>query len=136
NSASMRFVTEFVAAFAYALHRLAGSLDAVEADVARMREVLEAGKDPVTAEPLYVRLAMHGHPDAHEAVRVLARDARVKGKPLAELLAQSNELAPYLAKMTPSQRGDLDDPANYRGASSQITCETCTEWEKWLDLRP
>ena len=34
NSASMRFVTEFVAAFAYGIHRLRGSLDGVEADVA------------------------------------------------------------------------------------------------------
>ncbi len=73
NSASMRFVTEFVAAFAYGIHRLTGSLDAVEPDAERTREVLEAGKDPVTAEPLYVLLALHGHPDAHEAARVLAR---------------------------------------------------------------
>ena len=44
NSASMRFVTEFVAAFAYGIHRLAGSLDGIEADAARMREILEEGK--------------------------------------------------------------------------------------------
>src|SRR5205807_5417252 len=50
NSASGRFITEFVAAFAYGVHRLDGSLDGVEADAARMGEVLEAGKDPVTAE--------------------------------------------------------------------------------------
>src|SRR6202043_3866128 len=65
NSASMRFVTEFVTAFAYGIHRLSMTLAAVEPDVARMREVLEAGKDPITAEPLYVLLAMHGHPDGH-----------------------------------------------------------------------
>src|SRR5208283_3733991 len=42
NSASMRFVTEFVAAFAYGIHRLSGTLHGVEADAARMREILES----------------------------------------------------------------------------------------------
>ncbi len=67
NSASMRFVTEFVAAFAYGVHRLRGTLEGIEPDAVRMKEVLDEGKDPVTAEPLYVLLAMVGHPDAHEA---------------------------------------------------------------------
>jgi len=132
NSASMRFVTEFVAAFAYAVHRLSGSLDAVEPDVARMREVLEAGKDPVTAEPLYVLLALHGHPDAHEAARVLARDARVQGRPLAELAASSREIAPYLAKLTAAQRKVLDDPARYFGTATEVTRALCDAWEKKL----
>jgi len=132
NSASMRFVTEFVAAFAYAIHRLTGSLDAVEPDAARMREVLEGGKDPVTAEPLYVLLAMHGHPDAHEAARVLARDARVQGRPLAQLVRESAAIAPYLEKMTPGQRAILDDPAKYLGAAAQRTRAICDEWEERL----
>src|SRR5438876_12306324 len=62
NSASMRFVTEFVTAFAYGVHRLSGTLRAIEPDVERMREVLEGGKDPVAAEPLYVLLSLAGHP--------------------------------------------------------------------------
>src|SRR5207248_4516392 len=43
NSASSRFVTEFVTAFAYGVHRLSGTLRAIEPDVERMREVLEGG---------------------------------------------------------------------------------------------
>ena len=101
----MRFVTEFVAAFAYAIYRLAGSLDAVEPDVAWMREVLEEGKDPITAEPLYVLLAMHGHPDAHEKARTLARDARIQKRPLSLLLRADASIASYLAKMSPEAPG-------------------------------
>src|SRR5262249_12016994 len=92
NSASMRFVTEFVTAFAYGVYRLAGTLDGVEADVARMREVLEAGKDPVAAEPLYVLLSLAGHPDAHEQARVLAREARIKNVPLTEVIRAERTL--------------------------------------------
>jgi adenylosuccinate lyase len=137
NSASMRFVIEHVAAFAYAIHRLSSTLDAVEPDVARMREVLEQGKDPVTAEPLYVLLAMHGHPDAHEAARVLARDARQQGRSLSALLRESKQIAEYLGKMTPAQQAILDDPAKYLGASAQRTRAICDEWERsWASRAP
>ena len=35
-------------------------------------ELLDEGKDPVAAEPLYVFLSLAGHPDAHEEARFLA----------------------------------------------------------------
>jgi adenylosuccinate lyase len=129
NSASMRFVMEHVAAFAYAIHRLSMTLDAVEPDVARMRELLEAGKDPITAEPLYVLLAMHGHPEGHEKARVLARDARIQKRPLSQLLREDASIAVYLAKMSPEQLAILDDPAKYLGAAEQRTLAICDEWE-------
>jgi adenylosuccinate lyase len=133
NSASMRFVTEFVAAFAYGVHRLRGTLEAVEPDAGRMKEVLEQGKDPVTAEPLYVLLAMVGHPDAHEEARVLAREARNTKKTLAQVIRETKSLEPYLQKMTAAQKAILADPANYRGAASQRTLALCDMWEKKLD---
>ncbi|MSQ95071.1 MAG: adenylosuccinate lyase [Gemmataceae bacterium] len=129
NSASMRFVMEHVAAFAYAIHRLSMTLDAVEPDVARMREVLDGGKDPITAEPLYVLLAMHGHPEGHEKARVLARDARIQKRPLSQLLREDKSIAKYLAKMTAEQLAILDDPAKYLGAAEQRTRAICDEWE-------
>jgi adenylosuccinate lyase len=129
NSASMRFVMEHVAAFAYAIHRLSTTLAAVEPDAARMREVLEGGKDPITAEPLYVLLAMHGHPEAHEKARVLARDARIQKRPLSQLLREDASIASYLAMMSAEQLAILDDPARYLGAAEQRTRTLCDEWE-------
>ncbi|MBX9681606.1 MAG: hypothetical protein K2X38_22855 [Gemmataceae bacterium] len=130
NSASMRFVTEFAAAFSYGTHRLSNTLDAVESDAARMKEVLDSGKDPVTAEPLYILLAMVGHPDGHEVARVLARDARLQKRPLADLVRESAEIQPYLKRMTPEHLAILADPAKYQGASVQRTREICDEWER------
>jgi adenylosuccinate lyase len=135
NSASMRFVTEFVAAFAYGIHRLRGALAAVEPDVARMHEVLESGKDPVAAEPLYIVLSMYDHPDAHEAVRVLARAVRAQGRPLAELARASDDLRPYLRRMPPRMLETVEDPAKYLGAAAQRTRAICDEWEKRLASR-
>jgi adenylosuccinate lyase len=132
NSASMRFVTEHVAAFAYGVFRTRGAVESVEADAVRMKEILDGGKDPIAAEPLYILLALVGHPDAHEAARVLSRDARIAKKPLATVLRESKELEPYLAKLSPEQMAVLTDPANYLGASVARTNALCDEWERKL----
>jgi adenylosuccinate lyase len=129
NSASMRYVMEHVAAFAYAIHRLSQTLSAVEPDAARMREVLDSGKDPVTAEPLYVLLAIHGHPEAHEKARELAQKARQQNRPLAQLFRSDASIAPYLKKMSPEQIAVLDDPGKYLGAAESRTRALCDEWE-------
>jgi adenylosuccinate lyase len=135
NSASMRFVTEFVAAFDYGIHRLSGSLDGVEADVARMRQILEEGKDPVTAEPLYLLLSLAGHPDAHEKSRVLARQAHGSNpkKSLAEVVREDQSLEPYFKNLTAAQRGVLEDPARYLGAAAERTSAICEDWERKLE---
>jgi adenylosuccinate lyase len=134
NSASTRFVTEFVAAFNYGVYRLAGSLDGVEADVARMRQILQEGKDPVTAEPLYVLLSLAGHPDAHEKSRVLARQAHAGKRPLAEVVRQDASLEPYFKNLSAAQRAVLDDPARYLGAAVERTRTICADWEQKLQL--
>jgi len=130
NSASMRFVMEYVAAFAYGVHRLAGSLAGTEPDVVRMKAVLEEGKDPITAEPLYVLLAMVGHPDAHEEARVLSRQARAGNKSLAQVIAETRSLDAYLGNLSAEQKAILEDPARYLGASVARTRAVCDDWEK------
>src|SRR5262245_8115805 len=132
NSASMRFVTEFVAAFAYGVHRTRGALEAIEPDAARMRELLDVGKDLVAAEPLYVLLSLAGHPDAHEAARVLARQARAENRPLADIIRADVGVQPFLKEMTPEQRGVLEDSAKYLGGAAQRTRAICEEWDKAL----
>jgi adenylosuccinate lyase len=133
NSASSRFVTEFVAGFAYGVYRTSSALDSVEPDVARMRAILEEGKDPVTAEPLYVLLSLAGHADAHEQARVLARQARVQNQTLAQLVRSEPSIAAHLQKLTPEQRAILEDPARYTGAAAKRTRDVCDEWESRLD---
>lgn len=132
NSASMRFVTEFATAFAYGIRRLQNSLAEIEPDPARMRQILDEGKDQVTAEPLYILLSLAGHPDAHEKARELARTARITGRTLAETLQQDQEVASYLHKLTGQQLGVLEDPTTYRGAATQRALAICDQWEETL----
>jgi adenylosuccinate lyase len=132
NSASMRFVTEFVTAFAYGIHRLRSSLESVEPDAARMKEILEGGKDPVVAEPLYVLLSLAGHPDAHEQARVLAREARARRCTLTQLIQSTPALDEYLQRLPAEQRAVLHDPARYLGAAEQRTLAVCADWDERL----
>ena len=105
----------------------------MEPDTARMRQILEDGKDPVTAEPLYVLLSLAGHADAHEKCRVLARQAQAAKRPLAEIVSQDATLEPYFKNLTPAQKAVLDDPARYLGVAVERTRAVCAEWEKRLD---
>jgi adenylosuccinate lyase len=128
----MRFVTETAAAFAYGVYRTRGAVAAVEADAVRMKEVLDSGKDPIAAEPLYISLGLAGHPDAHEAARVLSRDARIQKKSLAQMMQESKELEPYWKKLTAAQIAVLEDPARYLGASIARTHALCDQWERTI----
>jgi adenylosuccinate lyase len=134
NSMSGRFSTEFVTAFAYAARRLSMALDAVEPDAARMRDILEGGKDAIVAEPLYVLLSLAGHPDAHEKARVLSKEARITGRPLVQLVDEDPSLDEYLDRIAPENRAVLEDPAEYVGATAQRTTAICDEWELKLPL--
>jgi adenylosuccinate lyase len=130
NSASGRFVTELVTAFVYSVRRTSQALATVQPNRERMAEVLESGKDPVAAEPLYVLLSLAGHPDAHEKARVVARQARVQHKPLTQVIREDRSLDEYLQRVPIEQRRVLEDPARYTGAAAQRTLAVCDEWEK------
>lgn len=134
NSMSGRFVTEFVAAFAYAVRRLGLALDGVEPDTVRMRDVLETGKHAVAAEPLYILLSLAGHPDAHERARVLFKEATITGRPLSQIIREDRTLDEYMARLTPENRAILEDPAEYVGATVERTMATCQQWEHKLPL--
>lgn len=133
NSASMRFVTEFVAAFAYSVHRTRGALAAVEPNAERMLQILDEGKHPVVAEPLYVLLALAGHPEAHEQARVLSRKALASDIPLTQLLRAEAAVAEQLRELPLHQQEVLDDPGKYMGAAAATARRICDLWEKRAD---
>jgi adenylosuccinate lyase len=132
NSASGRFVPEIVAGFVAAVDRLSKVLQRLVVDQERMVRNFDSTKEMIIAEPLYILLASLGHPDAHEAVRVLTLEAQKTGKPLRELLKEKSELIPYLEKLSPAQRGVLEKPEKYLGWAEQKTVQVCENWEKKL----
>ncbi len=136
NSASGRFVPEIVVGFVAAVDRLIKVMQRLVVDKERMLRNFDTTKEMVIAEPLYILLASMGHPDAHEAVRVLTLESQKTGKSLRQLIMEKNELAPYLEKLSPKQRLILDDPEQYQGWAGQKTELICNTWEQKLQNLP
>ncbi|NLY73956.1 MAG: adenylosuccinate lyase [Firmicutes bacterium] len=132
NSASGRFTPEIVVGFVAAVDRLTRVLKKLVVDQERMRRNFEFTKEMVIAEPIYILLASLGHPNAHEAVRLLTLESQKTGKTLRELLVERTELLPYWNKLTPKQREVLENPAKYTGWAAQKTEAICDAWEKRL----
>jgi len=95
-----------------------------------MRRNLEASKEHIIAEPLYVLLALQGYPSAYERVRSLAREARERDEPLIELARRDPEIGPRIQKLRPEQLRILEDPINYRGQAYERTMAVCARWER------
>ena len=70
NSASARFLPEFIAGLVAAANRTHKILSGLQVDRNRMLERLrESGADLVMAEAVYIMLAISGETDAHEKIR-------------------------------------------------------------------
>lgn len=121
GSASGRATTGEILEYAhYAHNRMAGILSKLGIFRNRMRTNLAMTGDQLLAEPLQVLLSVNGHPDGHEAVRVLSRRALEEGTSLFALAQQDASLAPYLEKFNEQQVALLSgDPANYTGIASE-----------------
>lgn len=91
NSASSRFVTEYLAGYTAAVHRTSKVLSRIEPDVEHMGRNLEHAGDMCMAEPAYILLALAGESDAHEQVRVATLKATNDRTTLLEALKSQPE---------------------------------------------
>ncbi|MGQ9779697.1 MAG: lyase family protein [Bacillota bacterium] len=132
NSASGRFVPEIVVGFVAAVERMKKVLERLYVDRERMRANFAMSGETVIAEPLYILLAYHGEPKAHETVRLLTLEAEEKGTTLRRLLAEHPERFAFLEKMSEEQRRILSEPERYTGRAAAKTEEVCARWERRL----
>lgn len=134
NSASARFIPETIVALVSSVRRMNRIMGKLVTDQERMRANFNMTQGMIAAEPAYILLAAHGHPDAHEAVRKVTLEAQQTGQPLGEVLFASAELGPYLAHFSEDQLTVLRDPARYTGYASRKTEALCEYWEQKLGL--
>ena len=124
NSASSRFVGEFLAGFASAVERMLSVIRSLFVDRARMAENLARTGDLIFSEPAYILVALAGDPDAHERVRLATLKAEKTGTRLVDVLHQDAVVWDILSRQLALARG-LDaraffsDPARYRGIASE-----------------
>lgn len=134
NSASARTYPEMFAYVVSMAKRLAKTMEKLQVNLANVEKNFLMQKDFVIAEPLYILLAAHGHPDAHEKVRALTLTARQKGISLQKAVNGNPEMQPYLSKMTPYQLQVLQDLRHYNGIAAQKAASIAVEWKEKLGL--
>jgi adenylosuccinate lyase len=93
NSASQRFVAEYISGFCLAVSRMAGVVEGLSTDRERLMANLRGDTTGgivggVFAEPAYILLAESGVSDAHEVIRKITLAAEQEGLSFAEALAK------------------------------------------------
>ena len=112
--------------------RMRRAMAKVTANEEGLRRNLEASRAQTVAEPLYVILALGGHPDGYGAVRGLIRKTQEEGISLLEAARTDPVTAPIIEKAPPHQLAVLDDPTAYTGDAEPRTNLTCDTWENRL----
>jgi adenylosuccinate lyase len=124
NSASSRFVGEFLAGFALAVDRMLSVMRSLIVDRKRMAENLARTGDLIFSEPAYILVARAGDPEAHERVRLATLKAEQSGTRLVDVLRQDTTVWDILSRQLALAQG-LDaraffsDPSRYRGISAE-----------------
>jgi len=123
NSASSRFVPEYLAGFAFAVDRMRSVLSSLKVDRARMAENISRGGDLVYSESVYILVGLGGDPDAHEKIRSATLKAEQTGERLADVLKRDAGLWTMLSRQLAATRGMdavtfFSDPAHYTGIAA------------------
>ncbi len=137
NSASGRFVGEFIAGAVAAGERMRRVLSGLQVDRERMRANLGMTGDMVLAEPAYIVLSAAGRADAHEIVRRLTVESEAKGRSVLELLQADTGLWRTLQAEL-KERSGIDaeaffsSPQGYSGQAARRARELSDRYRKLM----
>lgn len=127
NSASQRFIADYVAGFTMAVQRMNSVVKGLQADRDAMsRNLQNAGgkvKGGVLAEPAYILLGEAGYNDGHEVIRKITLEAEQTGKTFFEVLKGHKEdfekITAQLEKLgIENPSSFFENPANYCGLAA------------------
>jgi adenylosuccinate lyase len=123
NSASERFIVEYLAGLTAAANRMLSVLKGLYVDRERMAANLGLTGGAVLAEPAYILLAESGEADAHEKLRRITLLCEKEGLSLPEALRRegvSELLAARLRSLgVESSETFFEEPRRYRGRAAE-----------------
>jgi adenylosuccinate lyase len=123
NSASGRFVVDYLAGFVAAIERMNTVVDTLHVNADRMKQNLAMTGDLVLSEAAYTLLATTGRADAHEDLRIATLEAQEGAEPLAAVLRRRPDLwellSDALVRVGADPRTFFDNPANYTGRAAE-----------------
>ena len=128
NSASQRFVADYIAGFSLAVARMKSVVSGLQADKEGMSKNLSnAGgkvKGGVLAEPAYILLAEAGVSDGHEVIRKITLEAEETWASFYDVLKKHtetfNKITTQLKKLgVADAESFFAEPARYRGLAAE-----------------
>ena len=128
NSASQRFIADYVAGFTMAVSRMKSVVLGLQADRESMaKNLASAGgkvKGGVLAEPAYILLGEAGVNDGHELIRKITLEAEKSGKTFFEVLKTHSDewekISEQLKKLgVENPENFFANPALYRGKAAE-----------------
>ncbi len=134
NSASGRFVTDYIAGFSAALARMLKIIRGLEVHSEKMLENMRQSAGGVLAEPTYILLALCGRADAHEIVRRATLQADASGKTLQTVLQEDfpaawTDISERLKRVLGiSAQAFYSSPASYSGIASRRALELADKY--------
>jgi adenylosuccinate lyase len=140
NSASQRFIADYVAGFTMAVARMKKVVSSLQADRGAMAHTLEiAGgkvKGGVLAEPAYILLSEAGVNDGHEIIRKITLEAEQTGISFFEVLKEHSDayekITTQLKKLGIENADSFfENPARYRGLAAEKSRQLA---KKYSDL--
>ena len=134
NSASERFVSDFLAGFSAALNRMKSVLAGLQVNRAAMAANLARAGDLAFSEAVYVLAARGGDSDAHERVRRATLRVEREGLPLRTVLAADAVLWRSLDEGLRATLGCdaatfFDDPSRYAGRAASRALAVADTWD-------
>lgn len=124
NSASSRFISDYLAGFSAAAARMKQIASALVVQKQRMLENLSRQGDAILAEPTYILLALSGYTDAHEVVRKATLEAESSGRSLKSVMQDDAKIWEALNRRLESVLGIdaqrfYSDPSAYSGIAAR-----------------
>ncbi|MDR2792118.1 MAG: adenylosuccinate lyase [Treponema sp.] len=127
NSASQRFIADYVAGFCMAVSRMIGVIEGIGVDRERLSANLRGGGIPGggMAEPAYILLAETGVSDAHEIIRTITLSAEQEKVSFADALAKRPDVLERIAGKLAELGLEKDalsffkHPERYRGLAAE-----------------
>jgi adenylosuccinate lyase len=135
NSASSRFIADYIAGFTAAVNRMLRVVRTLHVDRESLDANLKKTGDFLLAEAAYVLLAGEGVEEAHEVVRNCTLESEKSGRSLREVLKEdSDRWAKLEHRLSVTLGVDADgffsDPASYRGKTAEKTLALVEEFEE------
>jgi len=140
NSLSGRYLPELVIALDYAVRRLTRTIwdektssPKISVDKNALRNNLQMSADKVISEPLYILLALAGHPDAHETVRRIVQKSIESKASFKEVIMSDATLSKYFSKIPESAWEVIQDPSQYKGIAAEKAKAVANHWREVMN---